>query len=92
VGDDQVRDEDDRDLLTFAESGIRLREESVDDSSRLPLVQTRVTDGFSVAAEDQRNLYALDNPPERLGIARHRCATRSQVIEVIEVTSEELST
>jgi hypothetical protein len=27
VGDDQVRDEDDHDLLTFAESGIRLREE-----------------------------------------------------------------
>ena len=25
--DDQVRDEDDHDLLTFAESGIRLREE-----------------------------------------------------------------
>lgn len=27
MGDDQVRDEDDHDLLTFAESGIRLREE-----------------------------------------------------------------
>jgi hypothetical protein len=27
VEDDQVRDEDDHDLLTFAESGIRLREE-----------------------------------------------------------------
>jgi hypothetical protein len=27
VGDDQIRDGDDRDLLTFAESGIRLREE-----------------------------------------------------------------
>jgi hypothetical protein len=27
VGDDPVRDEDDHDLLTFAESGIRLREE-----------------------------------------------------------------
>lgn len=27
VWDDQVRDEDDRDLLTFAESGIRLRGE-----------------------------------------------------------------
>src|ERR1019366_6054013 len=27
VGDDQVRDEDDHDLLTFTESGIRLREE-----------------------------------------------------------------
>jgi hypothetical protein len=27
VGDDLVRDEDDHDLLTFSESGIRLREE-----------------------------------------------------------------
>jgi hypothetical protein len=27
VEDDQVRDEDDHDLLTFAESGVRLREE-----------------------------------------------------------------
>jgi len=27
VGDDQVRDEDDHDLLTFTESGIRLRDE-----------------------------------------------------------------
>ena len=27
MGHDQVRDEDDHDLLTFAESGIRLREE-----------------------------------------------------------------
>ena len=27
MGDDQVRDEEDHDLLTFAESGIRLREE-----------------------------------------------------------------
>ena len=27
MGDDPVRDEDDHDLLTFAESGIRLREE-----------------------------------------------------------------
>jgi hypothetical protein len=27
VEDDQVRDDDDHDLLTFAESGIRLREE-----------------------------------------------------------------
>ena len=27
MGDDQVRDADDHDLLTFAESGIRLREE-----------------------------------------------------------------
>jgi hypothetical protein len=27
VGDDQIRDEDDHDLLTFTESGTRLREE-----------------------------------------------------------------
>jgi hypothetical protein len=59
------------------------------------VVQQRVTAGFSVLAEDQRNLYAPNNPPERLGITRHRRAARSQVIEVIEVievTLEELST
>ena len=44
--------------------------------------------GFGIPVEDQRNLYAPDNPPGRLGIGRHRHATHSQVIEVIEVTSE----
>jgi hypothetical protein len=43
-------------------------------------------------SEDQRNMYAPEDPPEHLAMARHRRAAYSQVIEVIEVTSEEPST
>jgi len=44
------------------------------------------------SATDQRNLYALDNPPERPAIAVIDAGDPFLVIGVIEVTSEEPST
>jgi hypothetical protein len=83
VGDDQVRDEDDHDLLTFAESGIRLREEiaraeaelrQCQDAKRRPALQARLTALTAALARNARQ--ARTSPGEKgfLGYAPPRPA------------------
>jgi hypothetical protein len=70
--DDQIRDEDDHDLLTFAESGIRLREEialaeaalrAEPDAGRRASLQARVDALTSALARNSRQAAA--NPGAR---------------------------
>jgi hypothetical protein len=85
VEDDQVRDEDDHDLLTFAESGIRLREEIAlaeaalreePDQERRAALQARLTSLTEALARNTRQARAnpgdkgfLDYQPPRPGRA-----------------------
>jgi hypothetical protein len=71
VGDDQVRDEDGHDLLTFAESGIRLREEislaeaelwQSPDAERRAALQARLSALTEALARNTRHAEA--NPGE----------------------------
>ena len=70
--DDQVRDEDDHDLLTFAESGIRLREEIAlaeaalgrePDAERRAALQGRLNALTAALARNTR--HAASSPGER---------------------------
>ena len=72
MGDDQVRDEDDHDLLTFAESGIRLREEislaeaelrQGPDAERRAALQARLSALTEALARNTRHAEA--NPGEK---------------------------
>ena len=83
--DDQVRDEDDHDLLTFAESGIRLREEislveaelrQSPDTERRAALQARLSALTEALARNTRQAKAspgdkgfLDYTPPRPGRA-----------------------
>lgn len=83
--DDQVRDEDDHDLLTFAESGIRLREEMAlaeaelrrePDAERRAALQARLSSLTDALARNTRQATAnpgdkgfLDYAPPRPGRA-----------------------
>ena len=83
--DDQVRDEDDHDLLTFAESGIRLREEislaeaelrQEPDAERRAALQARLSSLTEALARNTRHAKAnpgdkgfLDYAPPRPGRA-----------------------
>ncbi len=70
--DDQVRDEEDHDLLTFAESGIRLREEislaeaelrQGPDAERRAALESRLTALTAALARNTRHSAA--NPGEK---------------------------
>jgi hypothetical protein len=83
--DDQVRDEDDHDLLTFAESGVRLREEIAlaeaelrrePDAERRAALQARLSSLTEALARNTRHATAspgdkgfLDYEPPRPGRA-----------------------
>ena len=83
MADDQVRDEDDHDLLTFAESGIRLREEislaeaelrQSPDAERRAALQARLNVLTDALARNTRRAQAtpgekgfLDYAPPRPG-------------------------
>ena len=85
VEDDQVRDEDDHDLLTFAESGIRLREEisraeaelrQEPDAERRGALEARLSSLTDALARNTRHAKAnpgdkgfLDYAPPRPGRA-----------------------
>lgn len=85
MGDDQVRDEDDHDLLTFAESGIRLREEIAlaeaelrqsPDAERRAALEARVSALNEALTRNTRHATAnpgekgfLDYAPRRPGAA-----------------------
>jgi hypothetical protein len=85
VEGDQVRDEDDHDLLTFAESGIRLREEislaeaeleREPDAERRAALQARLSSLAGALARNTRHAAAspgdkgfLDYAPPRPGRA-----------------------
>ena len=84
MGDDQVRDEDDHDLLTFAESGIRLREEIAlaeaelrqsPDAERRAALEVRLKGLTEALARNTR--HAAANPGEKgfLDYAPRRPAT-----------------
>jgi hypothetical protein len=88
VEDDQVRDEDDHDLLTFAESGIRLREEIAraeaelgrePDAERRATLQARLSALTDALTRNTRHAKAnpgdkgfLDYAPRRPGRAETR--------------------
>ncbi len=86
MGDDQVRDEEDHDLLTFAESGIRLREEIAlaeaelrqsPDAERQAALEARLSALTEALARNTRQATAkpgergfLDYAPPRPGRAK----------------------